>query len=107
MPAQRRPAVLICTFSFLSAFFYNIHYLDVHVCIYSVLFSALGHRVGALQISCIIILIIIIITTTIIIIIIIIITCMYSGNRQGMEQQGRHDEGVKSFRYTEMSEPKH
>ena len=33
---------------FFSTFFYDIHYLNVHVCILSVLFSTVSHRIGAL-----------------------------------------------------------
>ena len=50
---------MLSTFSsFLVLFFflnsYDIQYLNVHVCIQSVLFRALNKRLGALQISCII-----------------------------------------------------
>ena len=33
MPVQHHLAVLICKFAFLSSFLYDIHYLDIHVCI--------------------------------------------------------------------------
>ena len=58
MPVQCCPAVLIYEHFFLS--FFDIHYLNLHVCIYSVLFSTLSHGVGALYISCINIIIVII-----------------------------------------------
>ena len=54
--------VLLYLYACVLFLFTDIHYLSVHVCIQSALLSALRHRVGALQISCIII---IIITTSI------------------------------------------
>ena len=46
MSVQSRLAVLICTFSLLSFFFDDIHYLDAHVCIQSILFNALSYSMG-------------------------------------------------------------